>query len=249
MSLSIHDYNTLFCREKGNSKVQFSLHDTLREALIFLSRKSSLGMSYLQLYQLYEVEAFSLTVLGLVQIDYTYTRAKHRSQVQQKKFLCGKYPPSSGKHFQCILQLQFQSKKKKASSVILKDQKTSYKIDYILTLSILYIENIRVSWMLQRLFLTAHAMLDQCVVLSRNMIFVLNLWSGPGSRGTSTQLLEPVNLCLPVSLFLSSIIPKILYDLLGGEIRLKEMQLHSLQNRIIFCNYNSSLFLFKYSHR
>ena len=69
-------------------------------------------MSYLQLYQLYEVEAFSLTVFGLVQIDYTYTRAKHRSQVQQKKFLCGKYPPS-GKHFQCILQLQFQSKKKK----------------------------------------------------------------------------------------------------------------------------------------
>lgn len=61
--------------------------------------------------QLYEVEAFSLTVLGLVQIDYTYTHAKHRSQVQQKKFLCGKYPPS-GKHFRCILQLQFQSKKK-----------------------------------------------------------------------------------------------------------------------------------------
>lgn len=73
-------------------------------------------MSYLQLYQLYEVEAFSLTVFGLVQIDYTYTRAKHRSQVQQKKFLCGKYPPS-GKHFQCILQLQFQSKKSIISDI------------------------------------------------------------------------------------------------------------------------------------
>ena len=95
--------------------------------------------------------------------------------------------------------------------------------------------------MLQRLCLQAHAMLDQCVVLSRNMIFVLNLWSGPWSRGTSTQLLEPVSLCLPVLLFLSQIIPKILYDLLGGEIRLKEMQHHSLQKRI---NFSNSIHLF-----